>query len=229
MASYARRLLLSNRHAGGGRYRRKGDRVEREVVSRHAAIGVKAERYPLIGASRFRGSGHDIDIYAFGRDEGPLVAEVKSRRSGAGFVTLEKMARRLRLPVSSSEQRGADGASAMAGMGGTACEGAPMTARSRLPNRRPAESLELEVDGLRYTATVGSLPDGSIGELFLSNHRSNSSADTAARDSAIVLSTALQHGTDLETIQRALCRDSQGRASGPLGAALDIIMGCAVP
>jgi hypothetical protein len=28
-----------------------------------------------------------------------------------------------------------------------------------------------------------------------------------------------------ETIRRALCRDSQGRASGPLGAALDIITG----
>jgi Holliday junction resolvase len=77
-------------HRGGRRSRAKGDRIEREIVSRHAAIGIKAERYPLSGASRFRGSGHDIDIYAFGMDEGPLIAEVKSRRSGAGFVTLEK-------------------------------------------------------------------------------------------------------------------------------------------
>jgi hypothetical protein len=57
---------------------------------RHTAIGVKAERCPLSGASRFRGSGHNVDIYVFGEDEAPLVAEVKSRRSGAGFVTLEK-------------------------------------------------------------------------------------------------------------------------------------------
>jgi hypothetical protein len=99
-----------------------------------------------------------------------------------------------------------------------------MTGRNRLPNRRPAESFEIEVEGLRYTATVGRFPDGTIGELFL-NQRSNSSADVTARDSAIVLSIALQHGADLEAIQRALCRDSQGRASGPLGAALDIIMG----
>jgi hypothetical protein len=75
---------------GGHRSRAKGDRIEREIVSRHAAIGIKAERYPLSGGSRFRGSGHDIDIYAFGTDAAPLVAEVKSRRSGAGFVTLEK-------------------------------------------------------------------------------------------------------------------------------------------
>jgi Holliday junction resolvase len=77
-------------HRGGRRSRVKGDRIEREIVSRHAAIGIKAERYPLSGGSRFRGSGHDVDIYAFGKDEGPLVAEVKSRRSGAGFVTLER-------------------------------------------------------------------------------------------------------------------------------------------
>jgi Holliday junction resolvase len=75
---------------GGRRPRAKGDRIEREIVSRHTKIGIKAERYPLSGASRFRGASHDIDIYALGRDEGPFVAEVKSRRSGAGFVTLEK-------------------------------------------------------------------------------------------------------------------------------------------
>jgi hypothetical protein len=104
-----------------------------------------------------------------------------------------------------------------------------MTSRNRLPNRRLAESFELEAQGLRYTATVGRFPDGTIGELFLTNHKNSSSADTAARDSAIVLSIALQHGADLETIRQALCRDSQGRASGPLGVALDIIMGSAGP
>jgi Holliday junction resolvase len=74
---------------GGGRHRRKGDRIEREIVVQHIGIGIKAERYPLSGASRFRGSGHDLDIYAYGPDEAPLVAEVKARKSGSGFVTLE--------------------------------------------------------------------------------------------------------------------------------------------
>src|ERR1700721_1102163 len=115
----------------------------------------------------------------------------------------------------------------MADLGSTAREGTMKSSRNRLPNRRLAESFELEVEGLRYNATVVRFPDDTIGELFLNNHKSNSSADTAARDSAIVVSIALQHGADLETIQRALCRDSQGRASGPLGAALDIIMGSA--
>jgi len=64
---------------GGRRSRVKDDRIEREIASRHATIGIKAERHPLSGESRFRGSGHDVDIYVFGTDEGPLVAEGKSR------------------------------------------------------------------------------------------------------------------------------------------------------
>ena len=100
-----------------------------------------------------------------------------------------------------------------------------MTARHRLPNCRLAESFELEVAGLRYTCTVGRYPDGRIGEIFLSNHKSNSAADTTARDTAITFSIAVQHGADPETIRSALCRDSHGRASGPLAAALDLIMG----
>jgi hypothetical protein len=53
-------------------------------------IGIHAERYPLSGASRFRGSGHDLDVYAFGADQAPIVAEVKGRKDGDGFITLER-------------------------------------------------------------------------------------------------------------------------------------------
>jgi hypothetical protein len=99
-----------------------------------------------------------------------------------------------------------------------------MTTRRRLPDRRAAETFELVVGGLRYTCTVGRFPDGRIGELFLTNHKSNSAADTNARDAAITFSIAVQHGADPETIRRALCRDNYGRASGPLGVALDILL-----
>jgi hypothetical protein len=75
---------------GGRRSRDKGNRREREIVERHKALGVHAERYPLSGASRFRGAGHDIDIYALGSEAAPLVAEVKARASGGGFTTLER-------------------------------------------------------------------------------------------------------------------------------------------
>ena len=73
----------------GRGHRQKGDRIEREIVERHRELGIHAERCPLSGASRYRGSGHDADLYLFGADQAPIKAEVKARKSGAGFVTLE--------------------------------------------------------------------------------------------------------------------------------------------
>ena len=99
-----------------------------------------------------------------------------------------------------------------------------MSARKRLPNRRMGETFELECAGLRYTCTVGRYRAGSVGEVFLNNHKSNSASDSNARDAAIVCSLALQHGVPLETIRRALLRDAQGRPSTPLGCALDLIV-----
>ena len=74
----------------GKSQRDNGNRAEREIVDRHKAIDIHAERYPLSGASRFRGSGHDVDIYPFGRDAAPLTVEVKARGNGSGFTLLEK-------------------------------------------------------------------------------------------------------------------------------------------
>jgi ribonucleoside-diphosphate reductase alpha chain len=96
-----------------------------------------------------------------------------------------------------------------------------MQKRERLPNRRPGETFEFEVAGLRYTATIGRFSDGRLGEIFLSNHKSNSAADTNARDSAVVCSIALQCGADVDSIRRALSRNSHSHASGPLGVVLD--------
>jgi hypothetical protein len=96
-------------------------------------------------------------------------------------------------------------------------------ARQRLPNRRASETFSLECAGLKYRATVSRFSDGRLAEIFIANHKAGSGADTAARDSAIVCSIALQYGADVETIRKALCRDSRGNANGPLGVALDIM------
>jgi hypothetical protein len=95
--------------------------------------------------------------------------------------------------------------------------------RDRLPNRRLAESFDIEVAGLRYTCTIGRFPDGRIGEVFLQNHKPSSQSDSNARDAAVAASLALQHGCSLDMLRGALLRDSQGRPSTPLGAALDRI------
>src|SRR5258708_8144307 len=94
--------------------------------------------------------------------------------------------------------------------------------RNRLPNRRPSTTFEIEVAGLRYTATF-SRGNGQVLEVFLQNHKPGSQSDANARDAAVAASLALQFGCPLETLQRALLRDSQDRPSTPLGAAVDAI------
>lgn len=98
-----------------------------------------------------------------------------------------------------------------------------MSVRERLPNRRGAETFELEVGGLRYLASLGRFPDRRPAEIFLTNAKLGSHSDTNTRDVAVVASIALQYGVPLEVRRRALMRDENGRASGPLSAALDLI------
>jgi len=97
--------------------------------------------------------------------------------------------------------------------------------RERLPNRRASETFEIEIASQKYRCSISHYADGRLAEIFLSNNRMNSDSDTAARDSAIVCSIALQYGVPVDVIRRALMRDSSGRPSGPLGHALDLLAG----
>jgi ribonucleoside-diphosphate reductase alpha chain len=93
-----------------------------------------------------------------------------------------------------------------------------------LPNRRAAETFAVDVIGLRFSATVGRDPnDDRVMEIFLSNHKPNSTAGIMASDSAVAASLALQFGCPLDVLRKAMMRDGRGRASGPLGQALEQI------
>jgi hypothetical protein len=99
-----------------------------------------------------------------------------------------------------------------------------MADRNRLPNRRLSETFNVEVAGLRYKATISRFPDGGgIAEVFVSNHKAGNASDVAARDAGILVSLLLQHGCPIETIAHALSRNSDGTASGVIGAVLDKI------
>jgi len=100
----------------------------------------------------------------------------------------------------------------------------PAGKRRRLPSRRASENFTFELGGLKFTATVSRFPDGRISELFLNNHKAGNQSDTNARDAAILLSFALQHGADIHAIRKALCRDSRDSAQGPIGAALNFLL-----
>ena len=100
--------------------------------------------------------------------------------------------------------------------------------RERLPNRRQHESFAFELAGIRYTGGTGSFPDGRLAEVFLNGAKCGTDADTAAKDAAIVASLALQHDVPCVVIRRAL-RNRDGRASGPLGVALDLLAALPCP
>jgi hypothetical protein len=101
-----------------------------------------------------------------------------------------------------------------------------MTAgRERLANRRASETFAFECNGLSYLATISRYSDNRLAEIFISNAKAGSHSDSAAKDSAIVASIALQHGVPVDVMRHALLRDSRGRASSPLGCALDLLAG----
>ena len=95
--------------------------------------------------------------------------------------------------------------------------------RQRLPNRRGHELLTFEHDGIRYTAGVGRFADGGLAEIFLATTKHGSALDVIARDAAVAASLLLQHGCPVGTLLRALTRNSDGSASGPLARALDLL------
>lgn len=95
--------------------------------------------------------------------------------------------------------------------------------RRRLPNRRPCETFDFESQGLRFTANFSRFADGTVSELFIRNHKVGSMAGINVQDAAVLFSIARQYGAPLAVLQKALMRDANGNASGPLAAAIDLI------
>lgn len=98
-----------------------------------------------------------------------------------------------------------------------------MTARNALPNRRRGENFMLEHGGQNtpFQVTVGYYPDGKVGEVFIAGSKSGTAFEAVARDGAILLSLALQHGVDLQTIKHAITREGDGAPSTIIGAVVD--------
>ena len=98
-----------------------------------------------------------------------------------------------------------------------------MTERHALPMRRRSETFDIAYGGLSkaHTVTVGFYDDGSPGEIFINGGKSGATVEAIARDGAVLLSMALQHGVSLDTIRHALTRDGQGQAASIVGAVVD--------
>ena len=93
--------------------------------------------------------------------------------------------------------------------------------RRTLPQRRASETFDLRFWSQNFTVTVGFYADGTPGEVFIDGGKTGQDVQSTARDAAVVLSLALQHGTPIETIRHAVTRSGSGAAASILGAIVD--------
>lgn len=103
-----------------------------------------------------------------------------------------------------------------------------MMSRQALPQRRYSETFNVVFppgSSKTYAVTLGCYSDGKIGEVFLTSHSHvGSQADLAARDTAILISMALQHGAPLKGLSRAMTHDANGRPEGLAGVVLPLLL-----
>ena len=95
--------------------------------------------------------------------------------------------------------------------------------RRTLPQRRAAETSNLRFWNQSFSVTIGFYVDGTPGEVFIDGGKTGQDIQSTARDAAVVLSLALQHGTPIEAIRHAVTRNGAGEAASILGATVDCL------
>ena len=94
--------------------------------------------------------------------------------------------------------------------------------RVRLPDRRPAETVQLEYGGTRFMITVGFYPDGRPGEVFTHGARSGSNLDAVLADACVVVSCLIQHGVEPREIAASMGRLCNAVPASIIGAVVDL-------
>ncbi len=95
--------------------------------------------------------------------------------------------------------------------------------REVLPTRRFHGSFRFQIERITYAAGVGRTADGRVAEIWLDAGKVGTSLAALANDAAIMASLLLQYGCPVEVIRRALTRNPDGTAGGPVGRVLDEI------
>lgn len=112
-----------------------------------------------------------------------------------------------------------------------------MSARKKLPNRRPCCIETLEVAGQPFTACIGFDPEtGQPKELFLNGGKEGSQFDGMLSDAATTISVALQYGIPAKALAKSIGRLPGNGVAGlsnvtstsllpasPIGAAIDLL------
>jgi len=95
--------------------------------------------------------------------------------------------------------------------------------RTRLPDRRAAETFRLEYDGTRFMVTIGFYPDGRPGEVFTHGARSGSNMDALLADACVVVSCLIQHGAEPRELAASMGRLGNSEPASVIGAVVDMV------
>ena len=104
-----------------------------------------------------------------------------------------------------------------------------MTAnRAALPNRRISQTIRFENGGHRYYATLGYADvEARVAatplEIFMDAGQPGSALQHVARDTAVIMSLALQYGVPIQVLRDAVTRLDNGAPAGPFGCLLDLL------
>ncbi len=95
--------------------------------------------------------------------------------------------------------------------------------RTRLPDRRAAETVRLEHGGTRFMVTIGFYPDGRPGEVFTHGIRTGSSLDALLADACVVVSCLIQHGVEPRDLAASMGRLGSAEPASIVGAVIDLV------
>lgn len=94
--------------------------------------------------------------------------------------------------------------------------------RQRLPDRRPAETVQIELGGMRFAVTIGFYDDGRPGEVFVHGVRTGSTLDALLADACVVVSVLMQHGVEPRELAASMGRLGNAEPASVIGAVIDL-------
>jgi hypothetical protein len=109
------------------------------------------------------------------------------------------------------------------------CEnGERASVRKVPPNRRASETITFKWPANSHRAPTyfvssSKSDNGSIYEIFVASARPSSPMADVIRDASIIISLALQHGVDINTLRHSITRLNDNSAASIIGRALDLI------
>lgn len=101
-----------------------------------------------------------------------------------------------------------------------------MNDRQVLPQRRASFTFDIyDASGrIDLTVSYSTFETGGVAEIFVTARKIGSDMEAIARDSAILLSLALQYGCPFDTIKHALTRNRDGTAQSLMGRIIDRVV-----